>query len=128
MVAIWWDFVKFLSAFPNFTDILSVLSNLPVILSTFSSFSKIKLSCQKLFSNKIPTYWSVPTSICADKNMGKLHRCTPSQSFSWAKWHVCCKSHVWTILHVQFAHASKPLNWSAITTKYHRNNWTFFQN
>ena len=43
-----------------------------------------------------------------------------SQSFSWAKRHACCKSHVWTILHVRFARVSKPLNWSAITTKYHR--------
>ena len=26
-----------------------------------------------------------------------------------------------------FACMSKPLNWSAITTKYHKNNWTFFK-
>ena len=49
------------------------------------------------------------------------------QCFSWAKRHVCCKSHVWTILRVRFARVSKPLNWSAITTKYHRDNWTFFE-
>ena len=49
------------------------------------------------------------------------------QSFSWAKWHTCCKSHVWTILRVWLAWVSKPLNWSAITTEYHRNNWTFFK-
>ena len=34
---------------------------------------------------------------------------------------------MWTILRVWFAHMSKPLNWSTITTKYHRNNWTFFK-
>ena len=50
------------------------------------------------------------------------------QSFSWAKWYACCKSHVWTILRVRFARVSKPLNWSSITTKCHKNNWTFFQN
>ena len=49
------------------------------------------------------------------------------QSFSWEKWHACCKSHVWTILCVRIAHVSKPLNWSAITTKYHKDNWTFFK-
>ena len=32
-----------------------------------------------------------------------------------------------TILRVRFARVSKPLNWSAITTKYHKNNWTFFK-
>ena len=48
-----------------------------------------------------------------------------TQSFSWAKRYVCCKSHVWTILRVWFAQMSKPLNWSAITTKYHKNNLTF---
>ena len=50
-----------------------------------------------------------------------------SQSFSWTKRHMCCKSHMWTNLHVRFTCVSKPLNWSAITTKYHRNNWTFFK-
>ena len=40
---------------------------------------------------------------------------------------MCCKSHVWTILRMRFAHVSKPLNCSAITTKYDRNNWTFFK-
>ena len=39
----------------------------------------------------------------------------------------CCKSHVWTILCVRIARESKPLNWSAITTKYHRNYWTCFK-
>ena len=39
------------------------------------------------------------------------------QFFLWAKRHTCCKLHVWTILRVRFAHVSKPLNWSAITTK-----------
>ena len=50
-----------------------------------------------------------------------------TESFSCAKQHACCKSHVWTILRVWFARVSKPLNWSAITTKYDRNNWTFFK-
>ena len=49
------------------------------------------------------------------------------QSFSWAKQHVCCKSYMWMILRVRFVCVSKPLNWSAITTKYHRNNSSFFK-
>ena len=53
-----------------------------------------------------------------------IHR---QQSFSWAKWHAHCKLHVWTILRMRIALVSKPLNWSAITTKYHRNNSTFFK-
>ena len=38
-----------------------------------------------------------------------------------------CESHVWTIFRVRIARISKPLNWSAITTKYNRNNWTVFK-
>ena len=57
-----------------------------------------------------------------------VEACTCMQSFSWAKQHACCKLHMWTILRVRFARVSKPLNWSAITTKYiDRNNWTFFK-
>ena len=28
---------------------------------------------------------------------------------------------------MRFVHVSEPLNWSAVTTKYHRDNWTFFK-
>ena len=79
------------------------------------------------FLNEFPSH-RYRTIIKADKTIMWIYSWyTIVQSFSWAKRHVCCKSHVWTILRVRFARVSKPLNCSAITTKYHRNNLTFFK-
>ena len=106
---------------PYLITLYTVYCTVPIGFLTVSSISNFSIHICISTNFKFPLQYTEKESSTCIETWNTI------KCFSWAKQHVCCKSHMWMILFVRIAHMSKPLNWSAITTKYHRNNWTFFK-